>query len=45
MEYQSEISAIYSLLTNEKLLDRPYPQIIKPVYDRTLAFVYRVKEA
>lgn len=44
MEYQSEISAIYSLLTNEKLLDRPYPQIIKPVYDRTLALFTELKK-
>lgn len=34
-EYQSEISAIYSLLTNPDLLQNPYPQVIKPVYDRT----------
>ncbi len=37
MEYQSEISAIYSLLTNEEILNRPYPQVIKPVYERTLS--------
>lgn len=35
-EYQSEISAIYSLLTNPDLLRNPYPQVIKPVYDRTV---------
>lgn len=44
MEYQSEISAIYSLLTNEKLLDRPYPQVIKPVYDRTIALFTELKK-
>ena len=44
MEYQSEVSAIYSLLTNEKLLDRPYPQVIKPVYDRTLALFTELKK-
>ena len=44
MEYQSEVSAIYSLLTNEKLLDSPYPQVIKPVYDRTLALFTELKK-
>ena len=44
MEYQSEVSAIYSLLTNENLYDRPYPQIIKPVYDRTLALFTELKK-
>ena len=44
MEYQSEVSAIYSLLTNEKLLDRPYAQVIKPVYDRTLALFTELKK-
>lgn len=44
MEYQSEISAIYSLLTNEELLGRPYPQIIKPVYERTLALFTGLKK-
>ena len=44
MEYQREISAIYSLLTNEKLLDRPYPQIIKPVYDRTVSLFTELKK-
>ena len=44
MEYQSEISAIYSLLTNEKLYDRPYAQVIKPVYDRTLALFTELKK-
>ena len=34
-EYQSELSAIYSLLTNPELMNDPYLQIIKPVYDRT----------
>ena len=43
MEYQSEVSSIYSLLTNEDLLDRPYPQVIKPVYDRTLALFTELK--
>ena len=33
-EYQSELSAIYSLLTNPDLMSDPYLQIIKPVYDR-----------
>lgn len=44
MEYQSEISAIYSLVTNEDLLDRPYPQVIKPVYERTLSFFAGLKK-
>lgn len=44
MEYQSEISAIYSLLTNETLNNRPYPQIIKPVYDRTIALFTELKK-
>lgn len=44
MEYQSEVSSIYSLLTNENLLDRPYPQVIKPVYDRTLALFTELKK-
>ena len=44
MEYQSEVSAIYSLLTNERLYDRPYPQIIKPVYDRTLSLFTGLKK-
>lgn len=44
MEYQSEVSAIYSLLTNESLYDRPYPQIIKPVYDRTLSLFTGLKK-
>lgn len=44
MEYQSEVSAIYSLLTNENLYDRPYPQIIKPVYDRTIALFTELKK-
>ena len=37
MEYQSEISMIYSTLTNEELLDRPYPQVLRPVFERTRA--------
>ncbi len=44
MEYQSEISAIYSLLTNEELMNRPYPQIIKPVYERTLSLFTGLKK-
>ena len=44
MEYQSEISAIYSLITNEELLSRPYPQVIKPVYERTLALFSGLKK-
>ena len=44
IEYQSEISAIYSLLTNEELLNRPYPQIIKPVYERTLSLFTGLKK-
>lgn len=44
MEYQSEVSAIFSMLTNEALNDRPYPQIIKPVYDRTLALFTELKK-
>ncbi len=44
MEYQSEISAIYSLMTNEELLNRPYPQVLKPVYDRTLSLFTGLKQ-
>ncbi len=44
MEYQSEVSAVFSLLTNEMLLDRPYPQVIKPVYERTLALFTELKK-
>lgn len=44
MEYQSEISAIYSLLTNEELLNRPYPQVLKPVYERTLSLFTGLKQ-
>jgi len=44
MEYQSEISSIYSLLTNEELLLRPYVQVIKPVYDHTLALFTGLKK-
>ena len=43
-EYQSEISAIYSLLTNPDLLHDPYPQIIKPVYDRTADLFTALKQ-
>ena len=44
MEYQSEISAIYSLLTNEELLSRPYIQVVKPVYDHTLSLFTELKK-
>lgn len=44
MEYQSEVSSVFSLLTNETLLDRPYPQVIKPVYERTLALFTELKK-
>lgn len=44
MEYQGEVSAIYSLLTNEELLSRPYPQILKPVYERTLSLFTGLKK-
>ena len=44
MEYQSEVSAIFSLLTNENLLDRPYSQVIKPVYDRTIVLFTELKK-
>lgn len=44
MEYQSEISAIYSLLTNEELLSRPYAQVIKPVYEHTLSLFTELKK-
>ena len=43
-EYQSEISAIYSLLTNPELLMDPYPQVIKPVYDRTMDLFTALKQ-
>ena len=44
IEYQSEISAIYSLLTNDTLYDRPYPQVIRPVYDRTVSLFTGLKK-
>ena len=44
MEYQSEISAIYSLLTNEELRSRPYPQILKPVLERTMSLFSGLKQ-
>ena len=44
MEYQSEVSAIFSLLTNGNLFDRPYAQVIKPVYDRTIALFTELKK-
>ena len=44
MEYQSEISAIYSLLTNEELISRPYVQVVKPVYDHTLSLFTELKK-
>ncbi len=44
MEYQSEISLIYSTLTNEELLGRPYPQILKPVLERTHALFDGLKK-
>lgn len=44
MEYQSEISAIYSLLTNEELLLIPYGQVVKPVYDHTLSLFTELKK-
>ena len=43
-EYQSEISTIYSLLTNPELLSNPYPQIIKPVYNRTIDLFTALKQ-
>lgn len=43
-EYQSEISAIYSLLTNPDLLQHPYPQVLKPVYDRTMDLFTALKQ-
>ncbi len=44
MEYQGEISAIYSMLSNEELFDRPYSQVLKPVYERTLALFTGLKK-
>ena len=44
MEYQSEISAIYSILTNEELLSRPYAQVVKPVYDHTISLFTELKK-
>ena len=43
-EYQSEISAIYSILINEELLAHPYPQIIMPVYEYTNRFFTDLKK-
>ncbi len=44
MEYQSEISAIYSLLTNEELLLRPYVQVVKPVCGHTISLFTELKK-
>lgn len=44
MEYQSEIAVIYSTLTNEELLASPYPQVLKPVFDRTRALFDGLKK-
>lgn len=44
MEYQSELSLIYSTLTNEELLNRPYPQILRPVFERTHALFDGLKK-
>lgn len=43
-EYQSELSAIYSLLTSPDLLNDPYPQVLKPVYDRTMDLFTGLKQ-
>lgn len=44
MEYQSEIAMIYSTLTNEELLERPYPQVLRPVFERTRALFDGLKK-
>ena len=44
MEYQSEISAIYSLLTTDELKNRPYPQVLKPVLERTESLFSGLKQ-
>lgn len=44
MEYQGEVSAVYSLLSNDELLLRPYPQVLKPVYERTLSLFTGLKK-
>lgn len=44
MEYQSEIAVIYSTLTNGDLLARPYPLVLKPVFDRTHALFDGLKK-
>lgn len=44
MEYQSEIAMIYSTLTKEELLDRPYPQVLRPVFERTRALFDGLKK-
>ncbi len=44
IEYQSEISAIYSLLTNNELRGKPYPMIIKPVQQHTEALFIGLKQ-
>ena len=44
MEYQSEIAVIYSTLTNEELLERPYPQVLRPVFERTRALFDGLKK-
>ena len=43
-EYQSEIAAIYSLLTNPDLMHDPYPQVLKPVFDRTMDLFTALKQ-
>ena len=44
MEYQSEISAIYSLLTTDELKNRPYPQVLKPVLEHTESLFSGLKQ-
>ncbi|MBP3918950.1 MAG: hypothetical protein J6I50_07265 [Clostridia bacterium] len=44
MEYQGEISAIYSMITNKELLERPYPQLLEPVYARTFELFTGLKK-
>lgn len=43
-EYQSHISAIYSILINEDLISHPYPQIIMPVNELTVKLFTDLKK-
>ncbi len=44
MKYQSEIAVIYSALVNEELLERPYPRVLRPFFERTRALFDGLKK-